>query len=473
MCGLVVHVSLNPVHPAILQSCSKQKSLKKEIECLPESWHYYSTIPAINAETRASVMADRICGESPDMPWPLRMTLLIFFFALAFYIYVGWRLANAIEIILPEHITAIRRFVFLVFLFLSLFPLIVLSYHFAGALDRLFIFRTELHSPDYFLLYPFWIGLIAVLEVAPYFLLADTFHLTLRLFASNFLQQSITKLAVLKISVFALFLIYVGVRTYLDTNRVKVSQYEVSIKGLPESFADLTIGLISDVQIDRYSQDDKIRRFQRRLDDIGPDLLLFAGDLVTRGRHFIPQGVQSLCETKAKIDRIACVGDHDFWSGPEEVSSGLLQCGWKFLDNQHHVIQHESAQILVTGITHVYSKRIRENELNRLLSSAPDADVKILLVHQPATWIMKTAEKHGYHLLLAGHTHGGQIVFRPFGIRFTTTQTENPIYTGHEKVGNLNVIVTNGTGFTLAPIRYHAPAEVVRIRINKQKEEAD
>lgn len=403
------------------------------------------------------------------MPWPLRMTLLIFFLSLVFYIYVGWRLAGALATIYPEHATAMRRGVALVFFFLSLFPIVILSYHFAGALDRLFVFSTDLQSADYLLLYPFWIGLITVLEVAPYFVVTDLFHIVLRLFASNALQQWLTKLALLKVSIFALFLVYVGVRSYLDTNRIKVSQHEVAIKGLPDSIEDLKIALFSDIQIDRYSQEDKINQFQEKLDVINPDLLFFAGDLITQGRHFIPMGLQALCKTDAKVGRIACLGDHDFWSGPEEVTSGLRGCGWKFLENQHRVIQHKSADILVTGITHIYSKRIRSAELDSLLSSAPDADIKILLVHQPAIWIMQAAEKHGYHLFFAGHTHGGQLVFNPFGINLTSTQTENPIYSGFEKVGNLNVIVTNGTGFTLAPLRYRAQGEVVEIRLKKQE----
>lgn len=65
--------------------------------------------------------------------------------------------------------------------------------------------------------------------------------------------------------------------------------------------------------------------------------------------------------------------------------------------------------------------------------------------------------------MLAGHTHGGQLVFQPFGIRLSAPRFENRVYRGLNNWNRLPVIVTNGVGLSLAPVRYRAPAEVVRI----------
>ena len=161
------------------------------------------------------------------------------------------------------------------------------------------------------------------------------------------------------------------------------------------------------------------------------------------------------------------MGDHDLWSGTDDISNGLRNCGWNFLTNQHHIIVYKGTKILVTGIRYVYDSRLTESEMDRILSSAPEADLKILLVHQPAEIVKKAAQKFNYDLFLAGHTHGGQVVFRPFGITLTPTQVENSIYTNHKKVDDLNFIVTNGVGLTMWPLRYQAPAEVVKIMLHK------
>jgi predicted MPP superfamily phosphohydrolase len=157
------------------------------------------------------------------------------------------------------------------------------------------------------------------------------------------------------------------------------------------------------------------------------------------------------------------MGDHDFWHDREAIASGLKARGWDFLQNRHQLYQHKNLRILVTGITYIYSRRISPGQLDSLLASAPDADLKILLVHQPRPYLMRSAAKYGYHLFLAGHTHGGQMVFKPLGFTLTPTQFENEIYTGHHLINGLHVIITNGIGLTLLPLRFRAYAEIVHI----------
>ena len=159
------------------------------------------------------------------------------------------------------------------------------------------------------------------------------------------------------------------------------------------------------------------------------------------------------------------MGDHDWWSASQRIPDELRSCNWQFLNDQHHIIDYKGAKLLVTGITYIYSRKISLPRLETLLANAPDADLKIILVHQPANSVLKSAKKYGYHLLLAGHTHGGQIVFRPFGFELTPTQSENNYYNGQNILGNLNVFISNGIGLTLVPLRYQAPAEIIQISL--------
>jgi predicted MPP superfamily phosphohydrolase len=270
----------------------------------------------------------------------------------------------------------------------------------------------------------------------------------------------------MKIFLLGFFIIYVGYRVYTDTYTVRTVSHDLKFKNLPSSLKNLTLLLIADVQIDRYTQESKILEFKDQLKANPADIVFFAGDIITSGTHYIPQGLRVMCDTQSKLGRIACVGDHDFWSDASRIAKGLTDCGWTFLNNTHHIIQHDSAQILITGVTHVYSKRTSNRELEKLLNNAPQADLKILLVHQPAEIVLDAAEKYGYHLLLAGHTHGGQVVFKPFGFTITPTQFENNIYSGFGVWKTLKVFVSNGIGISLMPLRYRAASEILRININ-------
>jgi hypothetical protein len=139
------------------------------------------------------------------------------------------------------------------------------------------------------------------------------------------------------------------------------------------------------------------------------------------------------------------------------------ECGWTFLENEHRVITHRGRTILVSGLTHIYSDHLPESALRQFLGSAPAADLRILLAHQPAEEVVRIASDAGYDIVLAGHTHGGQIVFHPLGIPLTPSMRETRYYGGHHKVGETQVVVTRGVGLTLAPVRYHARAEVTTV----------
>jgi predicted MPP superfamily phosphohydrolase len=86
-----------------------------------------------------------------------------------------------------------------------------------------------------------------------------------------------------------------------------------------------------------------------------------------------------------------------------------------------------------------------------------------MLTHQPSEWLVDYSLKQGYNLFVAGHTHGGQIVFPVPGFLLTGSSFETDYVTGFYQVGEMLVSVNNGLGMTLAPVRYHAPAEVTLI----------
>ena len=138
----------------------------------------------------------------------------------------------------------------------------------------------------------------------------------------------------------------------------------------------------------------------------------------------------------------------------------MSSCGWSFLKNSHKLVNWKEHSILVTGITEIYSRKISPKELSKILEGAPPADLKILLLHQPSPLLIEEAVKKDYHLVLAGHTHGGQIQFKPFGITITTSMLETPYYSGIYQRDKTFIGVTNGIGLTLAPVRYHASAEI-------------
>lgn len=395
------------------------------------------------------------------------MMLITFAIVLIPYTYIAWRLINALALFYPQFHRPLKIVIPVIFLLFNILPIISGIAYLLGQYRDLFFFSDHFSVFDILILIPYWIGLIIVLETFPYFLASDLFLLISRWF-SVFQKANLVKwTALLKILLFTFFVIFVAIRVYLDTTKIKISEYEIPIKDLPPELEKLNLVLTADLQVDKYTPEQKIVNFKLYIEELKPDLLFFAGDLVTSGTYYIDQGIGVLCDTEAGIARIACVGDHDIWSDAGRIAKGIENCGWEFLDDQHKVLTFKDKKILVTGVSYVYSKRISPPRLEELLESAPKADLKILLVHQPSKMVIAFAAKYGYHVLLAGHTHGGQIIFRPFGFTVTPTQMENKIFSGIFKKDDMSVIVTNGIGVSLVPLRFRAQGEIVQFKLKR------
>lgn len=398
------------------------------------------------------------------MPWPVRMILILTPLVLLAEIYVGYRAVGSLAVVTGKSSKSVKWIVFALLPLVNLLPLVLLFHYFTGDIRHSFIFNSTLSWKDFLANFPFWWSLTVAIAILPYFLILEIPELIFR-----FRKRSPPKLLpLLRIIIAVIFLVFVTIRIFRDTYHVKNTQYTVSIAALPPSLQGLKLSLLGDIQFDRYTNHLKSNQVNKILSVVRPDLLFFSGDLVTSGQNFISTGLDFLGKIPRPVHSFACMGDHDYWANPKRIASGIALDGWNFLQNRHQLIIFKQKRILITGITHIYSRHLTAPALNHLMDTAPPADLKILLVHQPSPLILNVAAAHHYQILLAGHTHGGQIVFKPFGYTLTPSKFENPIISGFQLYQKMNVIVTNGVGLTLAPIRFRAPAEVTTIILNKK-----
>jgi predicted MPP superfamily phosphohydrolase len=159
----------------------------------------------------------------------------------------------------------------------------------------------------------------------------------------------------------------------------------------------------------------------------------------------------------------ACLGDHDYFANAGLVIDRLRAQGVVVLENQTATVPVDNGSIVITGVTNVYRNNLSDSVVDKLARERPEGTISILLTHQPSTWLVELAAERDYDLLVAGHTHGGQIVFPLPGFLLTGSSFETKYVTGFYDVKSMMVSINNGLGLTLAPIRYLAPAEVTLI----------
>jgi predicted MPP superfamily phosphohydrolase len=365
------------------------------------------------------------------------------------------------------------RKIFLIWL--NLYPFVLIGIFTYFAISGEYISSPDSKILDYLLIYPFWMFFILMIQVGLYFLIFDFLKLLLLPIYRKHRERYLRIQSAIVFLMVGFFLLYIPIRVIYDYNAVSVRTVEFNKNNLPDALNNFKIVFISDIQADHYTDKKRIDNFINKINELNPDLVLIAGDLITTGPKYIKLSGEETGKIKSKYGVYSCVGDHDNWAyrndskrSISEVKNSLMHNNVEMIDNGKRVINVGDAKIGITFITNTYVSTVANNVLDTL-SSDLKGDLKIFLTHQPRPRLIDTAHKNNFDLYLAGHTHGGQIsmVF-PF-IQLTPTMIETKYIQGDFWFDNMLMIVTRGLGMSLAPLRYNSTPEITLITLQNIK----
>lgn len=356
------------------------------------------------------------------------------------------------------------------FILFNLFPIYLLgALIYSNAFNNEWPGIPESSLFDYFILYPFWIFVLLVVQSGLFFLIIEILKLLFLPFYRKKKEkfQSIEAKIVLIIAV--IFAVYVPARIIYDYNSVSVRIVEYKKNDLPEELNNFKITFISDLQADKYTDEKRLGNFISKVNSTNPDLVLVGGDIITSTPNYIDIGAKFLGMIKSKYGIYSCIGDHDNWAfrpdyakSREVITSALKKYGIIMVDNGRKIVRADKSTIGITFVTDTYSKGINNGTLDTLVEDHK-YDLNIFLVHQPRPNLVEIAKKNNYDLFLSGHTHGGQVTFLfPFK-NLSPTLIETKYVRGNFYFDNMLMIVTRGLGMSLVPLRYNSTPEVTVI----------
>jgi predicted MPP superfamily phosphohydrolase len=399
------------------------------------------------------------------MPWIIGATLTVVAPLLLVYLYLGRKVARALVDLKGWTLRKARWRVTAAILYLNAFPVVFLVAYWIVGREASRLFSGESLLLDLLLVYPFWFALTIA---------AQSFFLLLAVDVLNFIplrisptwKQRWTKIRPrFVVSVLGVMALYCSIVIVKDTWTVRISERTIPVADA--KLDGLRFALITDVQGDARTSADRLRAYVEDVNSLKPDVIFFAGDLVTSGLDYIDSSADVLGGLKARIAKIAVMGDHDYFSDRVQVRNRLLQNSFIVLEDSSTSLDVGPTSITITGITETYRQRISEDAFSSA-SENIDGPLKVLLVHQPSIRVVEMAEARGYDLLLAGHTHGGGVAIGIPGIyTVAPSNFETRYVSGFYQVGSMLVAVSNGIGMTLAPIRFHAPSEITLLTLTK------
>ena len=189
----------------------------------------------------------------------------------------------------------------------------------------------------------------------------------------------------------------------------------------------------------------------RRINALGPDVVCFTGDLVEKA-GFLPETLELLGGIKAPLYGVP--GNHDYWSHANfaEIGKCFAATGGAWLLDER--VRTADGKMHIGGVTCLrgWPERI----------PAADGGKNILLLHYPLLAERLGAQK--YDLILAGHSHGGQVRIPFYGALFL------PYWVGKYDMGMFHLpagplYVNPGIGWLETPVRFNCRPEITVFEI--------
>ena len=250
---------------------------------------------------------------------------------------------------------------------------------------------------------------------------------------------------------------------YFNARRVaRVREVDVPIAALPEALHGFTIAQITDVHIGptigrRYVED-----VVDRVNALEADMVAITGDLVDGTVRQLSPHTEPLARLASRHGTFFVTGNHEYYSGVTAWIAELQRLGLTVLLNEHVVLHHQGAKLVIAGVTdftaHHFDAAHRSDADAASAGAPSDACPRVLLAHQPRS--APAAARAGFQLQLSGHTHGGQFLPWNFFVRF-----QQPFTAGLDRLGDLWIYTSRGTGYWGPPKRFGAPSEITRVRL--------
>jgi len=237
-----------------------------------------------------------------------------------------------------------------------------------------------------------------------------------------------------------------------------VTHHEVVLPDLPAQLDGTTMVAISDLHLGAAIGRDWFAARVEQIRALRPDLVVMVGDLIESEVGMVPGLEESIRQLRAPLGVWAVVGNHEF-HGDISATIALFESGGvRWLRDQAVDIR---PGLRLAGID--YPREHRQNGTSdaRLLKNLAGSNdgVALLLSHAPLQ--VEVAAGAGFDLMLAGHTHGGQVW--PFGY---LVRQRYPYFLGHYRVGDMHLLVGRGGGTWGARMRLWQPGEIIHLTLN-------
>lgn len=257
--------------------------------------------------------------------------------------------------------------------------------------------------------------------------------------------------------------------TYVSNKKIIVNEKRIVSKNLPNNFDGLKIIQLSDIHYGTTIYKKELVEIVKLINERNPDLVVFTGDLIDKNYKMKLKEKEDLTKILKKINesigKYAVDGDED----SDEFTTILNQSEFTILNNSYELIYNKNnTPIMITGVSSSLNNKIDVDKAFEYFNT-PNFDSKIFtitLTHEPDN-TEEILNKYKSDLILAGHSHNGQIRIPYIGNLLKKSGAKkynNDFY----RIKNTELYVSNGLGTNGNGIRLFTHPSINFFRISSK-----
>jgi predicted MPP superfamily phosphohydrolase len=237
---------------------------------------------------------------------------------------------------------------------------------------------------------------------------------------------------------------------------VRFPRYRIRVPNLPQAFSGFTIVHISDLHYGPLVPYWFLKRLLGRVDDLEKDAIVCTGDYVL-GRE-VPSRVDGawslLSGLRAPRGVSSVLGNCDHWADAERSLQRMAESGQDVRGKAVEIRKGEDS-LWIAGAGDLMEDHI---PLDEFLGGIPEEACRIVLAHNPDS--ADTAHSERMDLMIAGHTHGGQVDLPFVGIPMLPVKNKTYSFGLKKSPKDELVFISKGIGWGIFPGRLNCLPEI-------------
>lgn len=279
--------------------------------------------------------------------------------------------------------------------------------------------------------------------------------------------------------------VVVGYGVFRTLYDFEVHRVDLTLPNLPRSLDGLTIAQLSDLHAGSFFSQRPIEEAVATLNGLRPALVAITGDFVNHDAAELALLRRPLEALRPELGTFACLGNHDHYASVREVVAGVRATPVDLLVNEHRTLTLDGAHLRVVGTDNTGFRQYYADlpaAVAGLPSHPQEDEFRLLLAHDPTFWddYVRPSDAH-IDLMLAGHTHGGQVGFEFGPLRWSLAKTVYARWAGlyaearagdEERAGEAGrgpqyLYVNRGLGTVGPPIRLGIRPEITLVTLRR------